>query len=63
MSAVDIGVSLTAYELVEPVCVECVVTVPSGLIALNLIVAPLTEGDTFPVTWMLSSPSSGRAAP
>src|SRR5215213_10184009 len=58
MSEFDIGVSLTAYELVEFVWVECVVTVPFGLIALNLTVAPLTAGETVPFTRMLSSPGT-----
>src|SRR5215208_3314127 len=58
MSAFDIGVILNANELVELVWVECVVTVPFGRIALNLIVAPLTAGETFPVTRMLSSPGT-----
>src|SRR3954454_21240126 len=55
MSELDIGAILIAYELVELVSVECVVTVPFGLIALKLTVAPLTAGETLPVTSALSS--------
>src|SRR3954468_20970833 len=53
VSAVDTGI-LIAHVLFDSVVVVCVVTVPFGRVARSLTLAPLTAGDTVPLTSALS---------